>query len=192
MTGEIRRELYKSLPSFGSITLRYEWIVVIVLFMIGGGMANADESQEYRVVIPEEKFIIVEFKQNSLPGIATINSALVEFEPKVVFGWHLSIMIAAQDLDDQKLPTQGEQQELDAFEGELAPIIKANGNALFLSRVTNDGWQELIYRVYDPEPVNEYLQGVISSKNHRRPFDFRIDPDADWEKAQWHIKAVSP
>lgn len=53
--------------------LRYEWIVVLVLFMIGGGMANADESQEYRVVIPDERHIIVEFKQNSLPGVATIN-----------------------------------------------------------------------------------------------------------------------
>ncbi len=155
-------------------------------------MANADEPQEYRVVIPEEAFIIVDFKQHSLPGVATINSALVEFEPKVVFGWHLSIMIAAQDLDDQQLPTPDEQQTLDVFEGELAPIMKANGNALFLGRVTNDGWRELIYRIYDPEPVNEYLQGLIASKKHRRPFDFRIDPDEGWEKAQWHIKAVSP
>ncbi len=155
-------------------------------------MANADESQEYRVVIPEEIHIIVEVKQNSLPGIASINSAMVEFKPKVVFGWHLSIMIAAQDLDDQKLPTSDEQQVLDAFEAEFVPIITANGNALFLGRVTNDGWRELIYRVYDPEPVNEYLRGLISSKKHLRPFDFRIDPDDGWEKAQWHLKAVSP
>ncbi len=25
--------------------------------------------------------------------------------------------------------------------------------------------RELIYRIYEPEPVNEYLQGLISSKN---------------------------
>ncbi len=171
--------------------LRCKPLVILVLFMIGGSMANANESQEYRVVIPEEVHIIVEFKQNSLPGVATINSALVEFEPKVVFGWHLSIMIAAQDLDDQQLPTPDEQQVLDAFEAELAPIMKANGNSLFLGRVTNDGWRELIYRIYEPEPVNEYLQGLISSKKHLRPFDYRIDPDKDGEKAQWHMKAVS-
>ena len=102
-------------------------------------MINANESQEYRVVIPEEVRMIVGFMQRLLPGIATIKSALVEFEPKVVFGWHLSIMIAAQDLDDQQLPTPDEQQVLDAFEDEPAPIIKANENALFLSRVMNDG-----------------------------------------------------
>ena len=96
--------------------LRCGCLVILVLFLIGGSLAIADESQEYRVVIPEEVHMIVEFKQNSMPGIATINAALVEFEPKVVFGWHLSIMIAAQDLDDRKLPTLDEQQVLDAFE----------------------------------------------------------------------------
>ena len=170
----------------------YLRIIVLVLLMIGGAMANAEESKEYRVVIPEERHTIVEFKQNGLPGVATINSALVEFEPKVVFAWHLSIMINAQGLEDNKMPTPDEQKVLDKFEDELAPIIKANGNALFLGRVTNDGWRELIYRIYDPEPVHEYLQGLISSKKHLRPFDYRIDPDENWEKAQWHINAVRP
>ena len=155
-------------------------------------MANAKESKEYRVVIPEERHTIVEFKQNDLPGVATINSALVEFEPKVAFGWHLSIMIAAEELGNNKLPTLDEQNVLDKFEDELASLIKTNGNALFLGRVTNDGWRELIYRIYDPEPVNEYLQRLISSKKHLRPFDFRIDPDENWEKAQWHMNAVRP
>ena len=154
-------------------------------------MANAEESKEYRVVIPEERHTIVEFRQNELPGVATINSALVEFEPKVVFGWHLSIMIAAQELEDNNMPTPDEQKVLYKFEDEITPIIKANGNALFLGRVTNDGWREIIFRIYDPEPANEYLQGLISSKKHLRPFDYRIDPDENWEKAQWHIKAVS-
>ncbi len=43
-------------------------------------MINANESQEYRVVIPEEVRMIVGFMQRLLPGIATIKSALVEFE----------------------------------------------------------------------------------------------------------------
>ncbi len=155
-------------------------------------MANAEEPKEYRVIIPKEAHTIVEFKQNGLPGVASINSALFEFEPKVVFGWHLSIMIAAEELGDNKMPTSDEQKVLNKFEDEIAPIIKAHGNALFLGRVTNDGWRELIYRIYDPEPVHEHLQGLISSKKHLRPFDFRIDPDESWEKAQWHMKAVSP
>ncbi len=154
-------------------------------------MAHADDSQEFRVVIPEEVYTIVEFKQNGLPGKASINSALVGFEPKVVFGWHLSIMIAAQDLTENKMPTSNEETVLDRFHSELDSPIKANGNALFLGEVTNNGWRELLYRVYDPEPVNTYLQDLISSKTHRRPFDFRIDEDKDWAKAQWHLNAVS-
>ncbi len=154
-------------------------------------MAYADGATDYRVVIPEEEHTIVKFKQHDLPGVASINSALVEFEPKVIFGWHLSIMIAAQELGENNMPTPDEQNVLNSFEDELDPIIKAHGNALFLGRITNDGWRELIYRIYEPEPVHEYLQGIISSKTHRRPFDYRIDPDEKWEKAKWHFNAVS-
>ena len=154
-------------------------------------MANADGSEDYRVVIPKEVYTIVEFKQGGFPGKATINAALVKFEPKVVFSWHLSIMISAQDLKDNKMPTAQEEKVLDQFQEEVDSPIKAHGNALFLGEVTNDGWRELLYRVYDPEPVNTYLQGLISTKAHLRPFDFRIDPDKEWEKAQWHLKAVS-
>ncbi len=46
---------------------------------------------EYRVVIPEERFCIVEFRQENLPGIAVIKEALGPFEPKSVFAWHLSV-----------------------------------------------------------------------------------------------------
>ena len=154
-------------------------------------MVHAEGPKEYRVIIPEEIHTVVEFKQNDLPGIAIINSALVEFEPKVVFAWHLSIMIEAQELGENNMPTPDEQKTLYQFEDEMVPSIKANGNAVFLGRVTNDGRRELVYRIYDPEPVNEYLQGLISSKTHLRPFDYRIDPDENWEKAQWHLKAVS-
>ena len=39
----------------------------------------------YRVIIPEERFRLVEFSQDDLPGIAAINQSLVDFEPKAVF-----------------------------------------------------------------------------------------------------------
>jgi hypothetical protein len=48
---------------------------------------------DYRVILPEERFRVVTFRQDDLPGIGVINEALVPFEPKIVFAWHLSIMI---------------------------------------------------------------------------------------------------
>jgi hypothetical protein len=54
--------------------------------------------KEYRVIIPVEKALIIKFVQDDLPGIAYVNRSLVDFEPKEVFSWHLSIMIDIEDL----------------------------------------------------------------------------------------------
>jgi hypothetical protein len=36
-------------------------------------------------VIPEEVHTVLEFRQRDLPGFATVNAALREFEPKIAF-----------------------------------------------------------------------------------------------------------
>ena len=38
---------------------------------------------EYRVIIPTEHYRFVEFRQEDLPGVAVINDALTDFEPKM-------------------------------------------------------------------------------------------------------------
>ncbi|GAA3526136.1 DUF695 domain-containing protein [Zobellella aerophila] len=153
-------------------------------------MTHSANVKGYQVVIPEETHTLAEFSKNDLPGVATINSALVSFEPKEAFAWHLSIMVEAKELGDYRMPTPHEQKMLYDFEDEIEPNIKANGNALFLARVTHNGWRELVYRIYDPQPLNNYLQSLIQSENNSRPFEFHIDPDEHWEKATWFIQAV--
>ncbi len=54
--------------------------------------------KQFRVIIPEEHYSIIEFIQEDLPGVGVINSALKTFEPKEVFGWHLSVMIDLENL----------------------------------------------------------------------------------------------
>ncbi|WP_116473584.1 DUF695 domain-containing protein [Zobellella maritima] len=154
-------------------------------------MTHSADVKGYRVVIPEETHTLVEFNQNDLPGVATINSALVSFEPKEAFAWHLSIMIEAKELGDYRMPTPLEQKLLYDFEDTIEPTIKANGNALFLARVTHDGRRELVYRIYDPKPLNSYLQNLTQSKAKLRPFEFQMEPDEHWEKASWFIQSVS-
>ena len=66
---------------------------------------------------------------------------------------------------------------------------KERPNAVFLARVTVDGAQELVYRVYDPEPVDSFLKKVIADKSHPREFDYRIDHDPEWKLTKWHFRA---
>lgn len=147
---------------------------------------------EYRVTIPEEKPRIIEFIQDNFPGIAYVNRSLIDFEPKEVFGWHLSIMLDIQETVENGMPSKRERELLDEFGDILDTNIKGhdieNPNALFLARITWNKTRELIWRVYNPEIADKYLQQIISDNSSPRPFDYRIDPDKDWKLAEWHLK----
>ena len=105
------------------------------------------------MIIPDEVHTLREFRQRDLPGFATINTAFRGFEPKLAFPWHLSVLLQCVDLIEHRLPSPDEQKALYEFEDKLDSLIKANGNALFLARVTHDAHRELIWRVHDPEAV---------------------------------------
>lgn len=137
-----------------------------------------------------ENYILVEFRQRELPGFALVNAGLQSADYRPRYVWHLSILIACNDLVGRRLPSPDEQATLNEFEDKIAPIIEAGSNAVFLARVTHDGLRELIWRVHDPEPANAMLQHMIQTKGHPREFDYRIDRDAGWKKAAWYLDRV--
>lgn len=150
-----------------------------------------------RVIIPDESCSVIEFQQDGRPGIAAINTALRDFGSKPVFGWHLSLMLRLEDLSENGMPSRAEQDVLDRFGEVLDARMKgkdaAKPNALFLARITWNATRELIWRVFDPEPANDYLQSIINDVPvvRPRPFDFRIDQDPEWELARWHLNHIS-
>ncbi len=145
------------------------------------------------MVIPQESYSVLEFMQEDHPGVGVVNTALRGFEPKVVFSWHLSLVLQLDDLIEQGMPSATERELIDAFGDTLDHAIKGDDpekpNALFLSRITWNASRELIWRVFDPEPVNDYLQSIINGDAalRPRPFDFRMDHDPEWEKTTWHL-----
>jgi Family of unknown function (DUF695) len=143
------------------------------------------------IVIPEEVHTLREFRQYDLPGFATINTALREFEPKLAFSWHLSVLLQCTDLIKNRLPSPDEQKVLYGFEDKLSALIKANGNALFLARVTHNADRELIWRVHDPEAPHSVIQNIIRARDHPREFDYRIEEDREWLKASWYLNNAS-
>ena len=148
---------------------------------------------EYRVVIPEERFRIVEFQQENLPGIAVINEALGPFEPKIVFAWHLSIMVQFEDLVVNGMPSHSDRELVDSWEDLVDAVVKGENpdkpNAIFLARITWNETRELVYRVYEPESVNQYLVNAIDTKSYPSSFDYRMDHDPEWKLAKWHLSA---
>lgn len=153
-----------------------------------------NETKEYQVVIPEETFALLEFEQEDTIGSAVINIALRGFEPKVVFGWHLSLMIELDELDENRMPTDAERDIIDDFGKALdLEIIGDNvekPNAVFLGQITWNGTRELIWRVFNPDQANDFLQSIVNEKGGQRPrpFDFRMEHDPDWKLCEWHLE----
>ena len=142
---------------------------------------------EYRVDIPDEVFAILEWQDECLPAICVVNQALANFEPKVVFRWHLSILLTCEQLAANGMPTQVERDTLDLFGDDLGRQLMADCNALFLARITWNGTQQLLYRVYDPEVASGYLTGIIQEQTQRREFDFRMERDDTWALAKYYV-----
>jgi hypothetical protein len=152
-------------------------------------------SKEYRVVIPQEDCALIEFVQDGNPGVMTVNGALKDFEPKIVFSWHLSVMLNFKNLIDNGMPSKAEREVVDPYGDQLDAAFKGadpeKPNALFLARITWNKTKELIYRVCEPKPIHNYLQAVIKEKSWPRTFDYRIDPDPKWKLAEWHLNTLN-
>ena len=151
--------------------------------------------KEFRVIIPEERYQIVKFRQDSLPGVMVLNRSLNKFEPKEVFEWHLSIMIMLQDLIENGMPSASEREILDPYGDYLDAVVKGDDldkpNALFLARITWNKTRELIYRIHDPKPTAGFLEAHITEKAYPRKFDYRVDHDPEWKLTAWHLDTLN-
>lgn len=143
-----------------------------------------------KVTLPKEEYTTLEYSQNNQVGMATINTALRHFEHKLVFPWHLSVVILCAEKNQDMIPTKAENDLLLAFEDTLRQAIQANGNAVFLASITKNGYRELIWRVHQPEAANDYLHDLIETENHPRPFDFTLEADEGWFKTEWHFNML--
>lgn len=148
--------------------------------------------KEFKVLIPDEYYSVLNFRQEDLPGVAVVNSALRDFEPKEVFAWHLSIMLELVDLIDNGMPSRNEVDVIDDYGQFLDDKIKGENkekpNALFLARITWNGTRELIWRVYNPEIADKFLKDLIADGNQIREFDYRMENDEEWRLTEWHLK----
>lgn len=145
---------------------------------------------EYVVAIPDEVYTIIDFESDGRPGVAVVNSALVDFEPKVVFDWHLSVIVDCNNVGKNGMPSSEEQKVLYQIEDLLDPLIKDDGNALFLARITQNGTRQLLWRVCEPKLANQALQKLINGNLVVREFEYLVEEDPAWEFAAPYLDFV--
>ena len=156
---------------------------------IFGKKTELKAGEEIRVVLPAETWTLMEWKQDGLPCVAMLNSALKGFEPKEIFPWHLSLIIDfdKDELLEMGMPSEEERAIVDPFCDKLEEEIYSGGNALFLIRETWNATRRLVWRVHNPEIAHDHLQYLIAHHRHPRPFDYRMEQDTDWSEARWYF-----
>lgn len=150
---------------------------------------------DYRFLISDEHYQIIKSRQEDLPGTGVISKAFDDFESKAVFSWHLSLMVEFNSRADYSMPSKEEQEVVDAFGDSLDRNFKGSEpgkpNALFLARITWNKTRELIYRVFEPEPVHQNFTRLTDERTSPSAFDYHIDNDPDWKLAKRHLNAAN-
>jgi hypothetical protein len=145
--------------------------------------------EKYYVKIPNENCKVIDFIQDDFSGIAFINVSLKRFEPKIVFSWHFSIMIELKDCEDDGLPNS--IAIIQQIENDLRSQINEEGeskpNGLFLARIFWNHTCELIWKIHNPDVMEEHLKKIINNNLWKNAFDYRIDNDENWKLSEWHL-----
>ena len=132
---------------------------------------------------PEPEYAVIETSREELPAIVVVNAALQNFPHPDIFPWHLSILISANKMAEQGMPTSEEIEVIAAVGDEIEEAILADFNALFLARETWNGRRQLVYLVHDPERANDALQVLLARPAAKRDWEFRMEHDPSWSFA---------
>ncbi|WMJ70443.1 DUF695 domain-containing protein [Stenotrophomonas sp. 24(2023)] len=118
------------------------------------------------------------------PAVVLVNTALRSVAGRDAFPWHLRICIACRGLGDNGMPTPEELEVVTRLEGQIQSSVGADGNGVFLARITARGERVLLYRVDDPEQANDHLQQLLVAPVQLREWEFQMEYDREWTLAQ--------
>jgi hypothetical protein len=144
--------------------------------------------QKYDVTIPAEELSGIQWEEHKMPAYCAVNKALVDFQPKEVFGWHLAIVIENNESLTNGQPTPEEKAVIDKFCLDIADLVKVDNNAMFLARSMWNGCYQLFFRIYDPEVADAILQKLINEDNNPREFQYHMEHDKEWKFAGNYLK----
>lgn len=147
------------------------------------------DNNEVQIAIPAISETLVQAQRNGMLEILSVNEALLSFEHSPLFPWHLSIVIQAKNVAEGGMPAPAEADVLNTLCDQIDKVLldarTANGaiNALFLVRSTWNGFREMEYYVHDGQIAHKALQAFIASQQSAREWNYTLDDDPAWDKA---------
>jgi len=152
---------------------------------------HALDMPEYAITIPRPHSVVLGFVKDDLPGVAAINAAAHAIEDRIVFRWHLSVLVEAELPSAHALPDAVEQGAILDVQAQLASLLEADGQAVWLARHYHDGAWELLWRVHDVRGAQTQLNALIDAGTHLRPFSYKLQDDPNWQLAEDELQQTT-
>ena len=147
-------------------------------------------SGRYDVYIPEERLVAANVSLEEKPYVCVFNEAILELTPKEPFRWYLSLILSFENTVGDAMPDKEDTVKMQDFTDylcEYLAIDKNHPNAVFLGRVTGNGYTQAMWYVNNPEKANGFLQSLIKSGNYPFHFEFVMEADPDWKEAHYWL-----
>ena len=133
---------------------------------------------------PAPFYALINTTLGEAPAVVVVNTALRSLAGRDAFPWHLRTGITCRELGDNGMPTPEEPEVVTRLEGLFESSVEADGNAVFLARITARGERVLLYRVDNPVQANDHLQQLLAAPVQLREWEFQMEYDRDWTLAQ--------
>lgn len=142
-------------------------------------------------MLPDESLVVADMRIDGNPFVGVINVGLKEFHHKDVFGWYLSIIIDYDNLIGDGMPEEEDTAKMQTFSDTLTDRLSGNPihpNAIFLGRVTGNGYSEIMWYVNNPDIADLLIRNLIDSKEYPFEFDYEMTYDPEWNEADYWLK----
>lgn len=115
-------------------------------------------------------------------GSYDYHSCLENVEEKERYGFNLTLYAGVDEDSEEELPfaNKEEQKSFIEFQQEILAALQEVTEVLAYGRFWHQGLCQMEFRVKAPDLANEKLQEIISSEQHRYPFEYQMFPDPCW------------
>lgn len=155
---------------------------------------ETQDGKEFQVIFPPEGFSVGDVMIDKKPYVFMLNSNLLLLKHKELFPWYLSFAMKVGNPNTKGMPEGDELTEMQDFCEQIDKIVKADSahpNAVYIGRITGNGWIQAMWYVNNPDKTNEQLQSIIKSGDYPFDFDFQITKDSDWKEAHYWLDPLS-
>ncbi len=118
---------------------------------------------------------------NGMPLFATINTALLEWEPKASHPWVAILMLKYDGAETEGMPDAETSEAMYAIEDELQELLAAHEGNLYVGRQTAESTRDIFYACKDFRVISKAMHQIAETYSEIYEPNIEIFKDKYWQ-----------